>query len=241
MILEHLGSLRERGFEGGRNTTVTRGLIRLLSWLPELTSGECANLLVPDTSGTLRSFQEICYNDVGPRASLVDIGSNFLAHPNISDELATTLGLRRLGLLGLENQYYDDLDMGEDLMTTIRNRLREYTDSQLLLEFLANASDAGATEFNVLLDQKPAPANVLISPRCSNFQSVPALVIHNNSVFEDDDFKGILRTGVGGKVGRKDTIGQFGLGALTMFHITEVCCSRSSGNSISNCISFSLL
>jgi len=129
-----------------------------------------------------------------------------------------------LGFVGIENRPEDDLDMGEDLVTTIRNRLREYTDSQLLLEFLANASDAGATEFKILHDEQDTPdTSQLLSKNCQSFQHVPALVIYNNSIFTDEDFSGILRTGIGGKAGKRDTIGHFGLGALTMFHITEVC------------------
>jgi sacsin len=164
----------------------------------------------------------ICYNDVGSRLCLVEIGSNFLAHPDIPDRLAHKLGLRRLGLISSEDGCEDDIDMGEELITTIRNRLREYTDSQLLLEFLANASDAGANEFNILLDERISADTALISSRCRDFHHVPSLVIHNDSVFTDDDFRAILRTGIGGKTGRVDTIGQFGLGALTMFHVTEV-------------------
>ncbi len=201
---------------------VTQNLIRLLTWLPPLLPEERTNLFIPDTTGMLYQFDDIYYNDIGPGACIYDLGSHTLAHPDISPGLATDLRLKPLGLMGLQSRADGDLDMGEDLITTIRNRLREYTGSQLLLEFFANASDAQATEFNILIDKSKTPTATLLSPRCRGFYNVPALVIHNDSVFNDEDFKGILRTGVGGKSGRKDTIGQFGLGALTMFHITEV-------------------
>lgn len=179
------------------------------------------DLFIPDTNNVLCPFDDIYYNDVGPSACIYNIGLNRLAHPRISANLATNLGLKRLGLIGIHSRPDDDLDMEGDL-TTIRNFLQEYTDPQLLLEFFANASDAGATEFNILIDELTAPASALLSPRCREFNSVSSLVVHNDSVFTDDDFKGILQTGVGGKSGRKDTIGRFGLGALTMFYITEV-------------------
>jgi sacsin len=220
-ILSHLQLLHESRSTDTADHRVALGVIRLLSWLPRLTLAEQSQLIVPDTEGLLRPFNAICYNDIGPRACLVDVGSNFLAHSNISESLANELGLRRLGLTSVDNQV-DDLDMGEDLLTTIRNRLREYTDSQLLLEFFANASDASATEFDVLLDEDASPDKILISSNCRAFQHAPALIVHNNSIFTDEDFQGILRTGIGGKAGRRDTIGQFGLGALTMFHVTEV-------------------
>ncbi|KAF9446298.1 hypothetical protein P691DRAFT_733572 [Macrolepiota fuliginosa MF-IS2] len=221
-IFAHLKSLYESDLTELPDKRVAHGLIRLLNWLPRIAPDERTSLFIPDTSGILRPFESVYYNDIGPRACLVDTGSGALVHPSISPQIASDLGLRRLGLMNLQNQIDDDPDMGEDLMTTIRNRLREYSDSQLLLEFLANASDAGATEFNVLLDEQLGPTKALLSPRCSDFQRVPSLVVHNNSVFSDSDFKGILRTGIGGKTDRKDTIGQFGLGALTMFHITEL-------------------
>jgi hypothetical protein len=220
-ILQRLELLYRSGGHVLASATHVAAVIRFLAWLPLLAPEERTKLFIPDTNGILRPYESIYYNDIGPRSSLVDIGDNYLAHSSISDRLAETLELKRLGFLGLENPF-DDIDMGEDLITTIRNRLREYSDSQLLLEFLANASDAGASQFNILLDQRLAPAKALISPRCGAFQSVPALIIHNDSVFEESDIKGIIRTGIGGKSDKSDTIGQFGLGALTMFHVTEV-------------------
>ncbi|KXN81916.1 Sacsin, partial [Leucoagaricus sp. SymC.cos] len=222
IILKCLQSLQTLPATGRPNEQMALDVIHLLRWLPPLTATEHAELVIPDAEGMLRQFDQIYFNDIGPRACLVDRGSNFLAHPHISEGLAIALGLRRLGLIGIDTSA-NDLDMGEDLITTIRTRLREYTCSQLLLEFLANASDAGATEFDVLLDEIPNyPDKSLISSNCRYFQDAPALVLHNNSVFTDEDFQGILRTGIGGKAGQRNTIGQFGLGALTMFHITEV-------------------
>lgn len=200
---------------------VSLDVIRLLGWLPSLLRKERTNLFIPDTNNVLCPFDDIYFNDVGPSACLYDIGLNKLAHPRISAHLATRLGLKHLGLIGIHSRPDDDLDMEGDL-DTIRDCLREYTDSQLLLEFFANASDAGATEFNILIDELTAPASALLSPRCREFNNVSSLVLHNDGVFTDDDFKGIVRTGIGGKSGRDDAIGRFGLGALTMFYITEV-------------------
>lgn len=201
----------------------TRGYIRLLTWLPtRLTPNERSGLYIPDTNGTLCPFNSIYYNDVGPRAHLIDAGSSSLAHPDISPQLAIDLGLSRLGLADLQSQSGVDFDVtGADLIKNIRYNLQDYSDSQLLLDLLGIASDAGATEFDVLLDEQVAPAGALLSPRCNDFQRVPALVIHMDSALADDGFKGILRTGVDDK-GRKGTIGQYGLGPLSMFHVSEV-------------------
>ena len=51
----------------------------------------------------------------------------------------------------------------------------------------------------------------------------PSLVVYNDSQFTQDDFEGICRTGIGGKQERTDTIGEFGLGVLTMYHFADVC------------------
>lgn len=119
----------------------------------------------------------------------------------------------------------DDEDMHEDLTTRISNVLRQYSVEQAPNEFLANAADAGADIFNLLLDSKHFPCRQILNEKMSDFQSGPALIIHNNGVFTEVDFKGIRRTGLGGKQSREDTIGRFGLGSLAMFHFTEVCFS----------------
>ena len=48
-----------------------------------------------------------------------------------------------------------------------------------------------------------------------------SLVVHNDGIFSRQDFMGILQTSIGGKRGRTGVIG---LGALSMFHFTEVRC-----------------
>jgi sacsin len=113
-------------------------------------------------------------------------------------------------------------DMGEQPTTTIRNRLREYTEQQLLTEFVVNAVDAGATEFGVLVDELQNTGKETLSHEMDKFQACQSLVIHNNALFTDKDFDGICNTGIGGKQSRTDSIGQFGSGALTMFHFSEV-------------------
>ncbi len=188
---------------------------------PNLTEEERAEILVPDTYCNLRPSKDVFFNDIGDRACL-EAGDVILAHPRLDEHIAKRLHMSRLGLkfLHLKNP---GLDMGEKLTTTIRNVLKQYTEQQTLTEFLANASDAGASNFKILVDDCQAPVDHLLSPSMAPFQRCPALIIFNDSVFTQKDFDGICRTGVGGKEGKTNTIGQFGLGALSMFHFTEVC------------------
>ena len=50
---------------------------------------------------------------------------------------------------------------------------------------------------------------------------LPSLLVHINQ-FTPQDFEGSCRTSVGGKKGRPDTTGEFGLGVLTMYRFTDV-------------------
>jgi sacsin len=200
----------------------TQGYIHLLSWLGRLTPNDRSTLYIPDINNTLLPFQSICYNDVGPRAHLVDRSLKGLAHPTISEQLAIDLGLNRLGLMDLQYQSDVDFDLkGEDLLKTIRSNLADYMDSQFFLDVLSITSSSGATELSVVLDQERAPAEDLLSSRCRDFQGVPSLVLHLNTSLAEDGFKGFLHIGVDDK-GKKENVGQYGIGILSLFHVSEV-------------------
>ncbi|TFK35891.1 hypothetical protein BDQ12DRAFT_267709 [Crucibulum laeve] len=203
------------------NDTVRKAL-RLLKLLPEDMDDSQRNLLlIPDDAGHLRSFSRVFYNDLGNRGSLMGLSNVFLAHHSLSENIAKKLHLERLGLRLLPSQNRD-LDMGEKPITTIRNTLRQYSVEQFLPEFLANAADAKAEFFSILLDEFSAPTEKILSPVLAQFQTSPSLIIHNNKPFTAKDFEGICKTGIGGKEKSRGTIGQFGLGVLTMFHVTEL-------------------
>jgi sacsin len=194
----------------------------LLRLLPADISDEDREvILVPDVNFALRPLPSVCYNDVGKHGHLFGLDDVYIAHPAVDENLAKCLGMRRLGLQLPDCQPPDD-DMGEQLMTTIRNKLREYTERQIFTEFFANAADAGATKFGIMVDKQPGPTEHILSQDMAAFQTCPALIIHNDATFSEADFHGIIKTGIGGKEARSDTIGQFGFGALTMFHFTEV-------------------
>lgn len=187
-----------------------------------LSDDDLGKIIVPDTTGDLRPIDRVRYNDVGDRGYLVEEGTFSILHRNIDRELATKLKVRFLGLESLVLQNLAVNDMEEKLATRIQNVLKQYTELQTLPEFLANASDAGGTEFKILVDEKEAPSSQLLSPSLSIFQTCPSLIMFNNGTFTQKDFEGMCNIGVGGKKGSSRSIGQFGLGALSMFHFTEV-------------------
>ena len=197
--------------------------IRLLKALPpDLDEEQHSKIFVPDIDMVLRPVSNVYFNDIDDRAALVSAGADlFHAHPRIDESLCRDLKLGRLGLKFAHLQTPGE-DMGEKPITTVCRTLGQYTKKQLLPEFLANACDAKATVFAVLLNEFHGSTTKLLSPSMAKFYDCPSLLIYNDSTFSEKDFEGICRTNVGGKKDRSDTIGQFGLGALTMFHLTEV-------------------
>jgi hypothetical protein len=151
----------------------------------------------------------------------------FPTHTALSQSLASDLSLRFLSSLELgeaeeEDEDDDDDDIREDLVTRIHGVLNDYDIKYALNEFLANAADAGASRFSVLLDERSHDSRTIISAQMAEFQKGPALVLFNNEVFGSKDFSGLRRIGEGGKTRSSDTIGRFGLGALSLYHFTEV-------------------
>lgn len=195
--------------------TVVQQAVQLLEMLPDLiTTEERASLLVPTDAGELVPISTgVCYYK-----GRVNVGvGKIIAHHFISEKLAQKIGIPHLGTEEAENV----IDFGGNPTTLIRNTLTQYEPNQLFTEFIANASDAGAKLFNVLVDDHVGPKEHLVSESLAAFQNA-SLVVHNDGVFSEQDFKGILHTGTGGKRGKKGIIGHFGLGALSMFHFTEV-------------------
>ncbi len=201
-------------------------VVRLLGAIDvnSLSIEDRVRILVPDRDGALRSWSNIYYDDLGFRAYGIELPNDrWNAHRDINQSLATRLGIHTLSSLKLKAcDDVDDEDMGEDLTTRISNVLRQYSIEQAFNEFLANASDAGATQFDILVDEFTSNARNILSPEMAPLLTSPAIVIHNDAVFSDSDFQGIKRIGLGSKQGRVDTFGKFGFGALSMFHFTEV-------------------
>ncbi|KAJ7736786.1 hypothetical protein DFH07DRAFT_842830 [Mycena maculata] len=203
-----------------QHDVVDQAILILTILADDLKSVGRKDLLVPDSNAVLRPVSDVYFNDVGERACLIDPGKHYLAHPLVSDELSKRLLMDRLGFQSVELS--PGVDMGETLTTTIRNVLKQYSEQQICNEFIANACDAGATVFGIMVDERPGATEKLLSAAMAPFQNCPSLVFYNSGVFSPKDFEGICKTGIGGKEQRTNTIGQFGLGVLSMFHFTEM-------------------
>ena len=225
-IIDQLGQLQ--AVSSGPSETVARDCVLLLQALDHgsLTSQQRERLLAPDIHSRLSNVQGLYYNDLGSRAIHVAIPDDCVqVHHVMSHSLCIALQIPSLGSLHLQPLDLGFEDMREDLTTRIGNVLRAYNIEQAFNEFLANASDAGAKEFNVMLDcngDRRANAAEVLCENMAQFCKGPALVVHNDAEFTMDDIRGICRIGRGGKEGIEDSIGRFGLGSLSFYHFSEV-------------------
>lgn len=184
--------------------------------------------IIPTTDGVFKAHSLAYFNDMGPHADEVPLPPGYaIASDHIDRVLAQKLGL---SFLSDRVRIPDDdlLEMKENLTTRITNVLHSYTKEQAFMEFLANAADAGATEFGITLDTKQYPPQKdyqFISHQLKKLSHQPSVILYNNGVFSPSDWKGICSIGTGSKQGNVDgkfKIGRFGLGALSMFYFTEV-------------------
>ncbi|KAF8318358.1 hypothetical protein F5887DRAFT_928554, partial [Amanita rubescens] len=212
-IISELNALRKNA---GTDRSIVQQAVQLLEMLPDsITDKERGSLLVPTDTGDLVSLRTgVCYYK-GPVTGVDD--GKIIAHHLITEKLAKKIGIQYLGV----DEALNDIDLGGNPITLIRNTLRQYDPKQFFTEFIANASDAGAKRFSILVDDHEGPTEHLLSEELAVFQKA-SLVIYNDGIFSKKDFRGILQTGIGGKRGRTGVIGHFGLGALSMFHFTEL-------------------
>lgn len=217
-IFERLATLYHNQSTGTTSDRLVHGVVKMLAWLSPLDANDRNKIYVPDEGGLLRPYDSIYFNDVGARAGLHDLGSGSLAHSAVSLDLASGLGLLRLGLMGFQNQTNID---NIDWVSAIRARLEIYEDQRLLLDIISVASDARATEVNILLDDAWGPTEALLSPRCNELQHSPTLVVQHNGNFTENDLFRMLRY-CSTQRDNKPSVGRYGHGVLSIFHITEV-------------------
>jgi hypothetical protein len=184
--------------------------------------------IIPTSDGVFKAYPLIYFNDLGPHADEVPLPPGYaIASDHIDRILAQKLGLSFLSDR-VRTPDDDILHMKENLTVRIKNVLHSYTKEQAFMEFLANAADAGATEFGITLDTEQYPPQQdyqYISYNLKKLSHQPSIILHNNGVFSPSDWKGICSVGTGSKQGNVDgkfKIGRFGLGALSMFYFTEV-------------------
>ena len=181
------------------------------------------NLALPDTTFVMCKVSDLVFNDVE-----WDSDSSRIVHGCVTISLA-----KKLGVMFIRNKVLQSSELGkfpglpfgqrETLQRRISNILRQYPfDLTFMKEILQNADDAKATKLCVILDKRQLVSKTkqMISDNWKELQG-PALLLWNNSTFNDKDLQGIQDLGIGGKRGDSDTIGQFGIGFSVVYHITD--------------------
>jgi sacsin len=109
----------------------------------------------------------------------------------------------------------------EELTTRLASLVRQYPAGPgIIKEFIQNADDAGATRVDVIVDWRDhgksiAPDNP-IRPLLG-----PALLIANDAVFSDENFRQIRSIGDSGKRLDWSKLGRFGVGFNTAYNLTD--------------------
>ena len=119
---------------------------------------------------------------------------------------------------------FEDTGQYEPFTTRLKNILRDYKDGLTIVkEMIQNADDAEATEVNICYDARThsQEKDKLFFPGMIDSHG-PALVVHNNKVFSDEDFENITKLASTIKQKKHLKIGKFGVGFCSVYHVTDV-------------------
>ena len=144
-------------------------------------------------------------------------------HNHISASMAHNLGAVPLAeFLDISEDAFEDAGQHEPLTTRLKNILRDYKDGLTIIkELLQNADDAEATEVNICYDTRQHETNKLFFSGMAEAHG-PALIVHNNKCFSEDDFTNITKLAGATKANKVLKIGKFGIGFCSVYHMTDV-------------------
>ena len=108
--------------------------------------------------------------------------------------LAPQLGLSPLSdHLDITDDVFENVGQHEPLITRLSNILNEYKDGLTIIkEMIKNADDTEATEVNILYDARQHTTEKLLFKGMADSHG-PALIVHNNSTFANEDFENITK------------------------------------------------
>ena len=179
----------------------------------------------------LKDPEELVYTDnefLKEFASTIESESDYqktFVHSRVNQSLAKCLKITPLSEeLGTSKDTFKDAGQHEPLVVRLKNILRDYKDGLTIIkELLQNADNAEATEVNICFDARnhTTERKRLFFPDMCEAHG-PALIVHNNSTFSDEDFENIQKLAGATKQGKHLKIGKFGVGFCSVYHITDV-------------------
>ena len=234
-IVSVLQKMHESGLRDIGTEQAWKIVMAILKWLTEegMEGIEQDKLFVPIQSEMnelkFKLASEVVYTDnefLKNNLTGTEGEKNYtLVHSKVRPDMAKALGLTPLSqFLDISEDTFEDAGQCEPLTTRLKNILKDYKDGLTIIkELLQNADDAEATEVNICYDARvhSADPKKLFFPGMADSHG-PALIVHNNKTFSDDDFKNITQLAGGTKQNKPLKIGKFGIGFCSVYHITDV-------------------
>ena len=212
-------------------------VMSILNWLTNNGTNDASvvggeEVLVPVESESawpkLKEASEVVYTDNDFLKTFLqdsdERDSYIFVHEQINPRLAKSLGVEPLSeFLDISEDTFEDAGQYEPLTIRLKNILRDYKDGLTIVkELLQNADDAEATEVNICYDARQHEVN----PKKLFFSGMaeahgPALIVHNNKTFTDEDFTNITKLAAATKQAKALKIGKFGVGFCSVYHMTD--------------------
>ena len=225
-ILSILENIKERTTEISSSDAWLM-IKNILEWVVE-TKYQSDDLLIPikgkETFPELHPADEVSYTDNEMLLEIAEASDEDykLIHHSVG-HLAPQLGLTPLSdQLDITEEVFQDAGQHEPLTTRLKNILKEYKDGLTIIkEMIQNADDAEASEVNILYDTRNHTTDKMLFKGMAESHG-PALVVHNNAVFTNEDFANITKLAGSTKKDKPLKIGKFGVGFCSVYHITDV-------------------
>ena len=214
-------------------------VMSILNWITGngdhmVDASHCDSVYVPTESDSDWPTLEVCKDVVYTDSEFIkrylqtsvrsDDSYTFVNH-RITPQLAYTLRLKPLSEhINLSENAFEDAGQSEPLTVRLKNIMKDYKDGLTITkELLQNADDAGAKEMSICYDarQHTVRREALFFPGMADCHG-PALLVHNDAKFTQEDFRNITKLAAATKEGKPLKIGKFGVGFCSVYHITDV-------------------
>ena len=236
-IVSVLSMIKDKG-SGSDDSEAWQTVMSIINWLtsdgtqePCLSEEDILYIPVESDSSWPRLMEpsEVVYTDndfLKQFLASTDDGDSYtFVHHRIHPQMAHNLGVTPLSEhLDISEDTFEDAGQHEPLTVRLKNILKDYKDGLTIVkELLQNADDAEATEVNICYDARThtVKPNSLFFPGMQECHG-PALVVHNNATFSQDDFTNITKLAAATKASKALKIGKFGVGFCSVYHITDV-------------------
>ena len=204
-----------------------RVLKELVSYFLKIETEEFSDfkILLPDENYVLMWSTDLAYNDApwAPRDETHRYVNDIIPRKTAIQLHVKPVRAKLLEKYTNPNSKFGGVKFGqrEELTRRIQNILKDYPfDVTVLKELLQNADDAKASKMCIILDKRTHGKQSVLSEKWHKLQG-PALLVWNDSIFSEKDIEGIQELGLGSKRSEAESIGQYGIGFNSVYHLTD--------------------